>query len=279
MEKTFILKWNPAISSVDLNDWDFWVRKQAFLTPNWSVFEHEKVCVGDRWVMLRVGNGNTGIVGYGTFCSNPYQAGDWSGKGRVTYYADLKIGVLVPHSEPLVTTQQLEELLPEIEWKGGHSGMCMETEDADLLWNTIIESQQQRRIVTYEDVCIEPGLDMEIEGWENLKALFPELSHQDLFTSRVFHDMVTLRTEHVYGESVFTFTVLLHKKFVLPVICTGLQRIHTNIYGDMSYKDDFQIWFDGYHYHLNINEVEVICEELRFGKSSHYGGDAIAVTI
>ena len=46
-KKTFILKWNPAISSVNLDDWDFWVAKKEFLVPNWSVHEHEKVDIGD----------------------------------------------------------------------------------------------------------------------------------------------------------------------------------------------------------------------------------------
>ena len=33
----------------------------------------------------------TGICMVGTFASEPYQDEDWSGKGRVTYYADLDI--------------------------------------------------------------------------------------------------------------------------------------------------------------------------------------------
>ena len=59
---------------------------------NWSVWEYEKAKCGDRFYMVRVGEGNTGVVMSGVFDSHPYEAADWSGKGRRTFYMDMDCG-------------------------------------------------------------------------------------------------------------------------------------------------------------------------------------------
>lgn len=280
--KTFILKWNPEISSVNLEDWDFCVRKQDFLTPNWSVHEHEKVNVGDEWYMLRVGDGVTGIVGHGLFCSNPQKGDDWSEQGKVRYYAELYLRKLMPHSEPMITTKELEKCIPNVDWRGGHSGILLSNTDAEKLDNL--------RSKYYEDhpcdlrsweASIEKGIEKDIQGWENLTKLFDDMELEDdyIYSDNVFHDMVTLKTEHIYDDSVFTFTILIHDNDILPVICRKLQRIKTEIHGGECYESYARIWHDGYYFHVNINEVEVICEELEFGETCKYEKDFIAVTI
>lgn len=280
--KTFILKWNPAISSVNLEDWDFWVAKKDFLVPNWSVYEHEKVDIGDEWYMLRVGEGVTGIVGHGTFCSNPQKAGDWSGQGKVRYYSELCILDLMPHSEPMITTEILEKCIPNFDWRGGHSGVKLPNIDIEILDN--LRSNYYDQHPTAQrcwGVSIEKGIEEDIVGWGNLTDIFKEreLDEGYIYSDNVFHDMVTLKTEHIYGDSIFTFTILIHDKDILPVICRKLQRIKTEIHGGECYESYCKIWHDGFNFHVNINEVEVICEELEFGKTSKYEKDFIAVTI
>lgn len=137
---TFILKWNPVISSygMDRFEEDFDFGKDKVLenySPwdfNWSVWEHEKAHEGDRFFMLRVGEGeNNGIVMSGTFTSDPYEGEDWSGKGRKTFYMDMEFDLVAdPTSDRVLPTKLLTELLPNIEWTKGHSGMWIEPQAA-----------------------------------------------------------------------------------------------------------------------------------------------------
>lgn len=137
---TFILKWNPAISSygMDRFDEDFYFGKKEIIedeTPwdfNWSVWEYEKAHEGDRFFMLKVGDGeNNGIVMSGVFCSEPYEDEDWSGKGRKTFYMDMDFDIVVdPATDKVLPTSLLTEHLPMIEWTKGHSGVLIEPEAA-----------------------------------------------------------------------------------------------------------------------------------------------------
>lgn len=137
--KTFILMWNPAISSYT---WDRFKDDQKDMCEegwgegvgNWSVWDHEYAEEGDRFFMVKVGEGKTGIVMAGTFCSDPYEDEDWSGHGRQTFYLDLDIHEQVdPDKVDIITTDQLYNEIPGFEWKGGHSGRLLEQESADKL--------------------------------------------------------------------------------------------------------------------------------------------------
>lgn len=73
---TFILKWNPVISSygMDRLNEDFYFGKKKILEDenpwgfDWSVWNYEKAHEGDRFFMLKVGEGeNNGIVMSGIF--------------------------------------------------------------------------------------------------------------------------------------------------------------------------------------------------------------------
>lgn len=137
---TFILKWNPAISSYGMDrfndDFCFGNKKIAEdESPwdfNWSVWDHEQAHEGDRFFMLKVGEGeNNGIVMSGMFSSEPYAGEDWSGKGRETFYMDLEFDIVVdPTTDRVLPTALLAELLPAIEWTRGHSGVLIEPEAA-----------------------------------------------------------------------------------------------------------------------------------------------------
>ena len=94
--KTFILMWNPAISSYTWDRFkadqeDMCVHEWGQGVGDWSVWEHDKAEHGDRFFMVKVGEGKTGIVMAGYFYSEPYEDEDWSGRGRQTFYIDLDI--------------------------------------------------------------------------------------------------------------------------------------------------------------------------------------------
>ena len=150
---TFLLLWNPAISSytIDRCDEEFDFNEAAlgdFIDDeqyfpwdlNWSVWEWEKAHKGDRFFMLRVGEGEpNGIVMSGRFSSNPYVDEDWSGNGRVVHYADLEFDAAIhPDSPKILSSDILEKHFPDRNWRKGHSGQAVDNETAaklEDLWN------------------------------------------------------------------------------------------------------------------------------------------------
>ena len=69
--KTYILFWNPAISSYKLDDFQEKLGELEYNDLNWSVWEHEKASCGDRFFMVLCGEGKTGICMSGYLASDP----------------------------------------------------------------------------------------------------------------------------------------------------------------------------------------------------------------
>jgi len=133
-QKTFILMWNPAISSVKLDDHNKSVENMLTEYFNWSVCDYKEAKCGDRFFLVRVGEGNTGIVMSGVFESNPYEAGDWSGKGRQTFYMDMKPNIILnPETTPMLTTEDLQKSISSFDWTGGHSGRLLNPDEAKAI--------------------------------------------------------------------------------------------------------------------------------------------------
>ncbi len=144
---TFILRWNPAISSYtmarldsDMEDWakGYW-NEDDF---DWSIYEWQRAHRGDRFFMVRVGDGNTGIMAAGRFTSEPYKGEDWSGKGREVYYMQMEFeAVFHPERADIIGTEELERELPDIDWRKGDSGQMLNKESAErleLMWRDYI---------------------------------------------------------------------------------------------------------------------------------------------
>ncbi len=84
--------------------------------------------------MLRVGEGNTGIVFHGEFLSDPYEGGDWAGRGKKRHYVDINcMDAADPDKRPLATVEELQKAIPEIDWVKGHSGQLLTEEQAEKL--------------------------------------------------------------------------------------------------------------------------------------------------
>lgn len=133
-QKTYVLMWNPAISSVKMEDHVDSIPNLLTEHYNWSVYEYKEAKKNDRFVLIRCGEGKTGLVMSGIFDSNPYQAGDWSGKGRKVFYMDMTPNFIAdPEEAEIITTQQLQEVIPSFDWSGGHSGRLLTEEQARQL--------------------------------------------------------------------------------------------------------------------------------------------------
>ena len=135
-QQTFILMWNPAISSITIHNHIDSIAHIDNWKLNWSVYEWEKAHKGDRFFMVRVGDGNTGIVMSGVFISEPYTSRDWNRvrKTKEIHYMDMQPNFIVnPETMPIITTAQLQEAIPDFEWSKGHSGTLLTEHQAQKL--------------------------------------------------------------------------------------------------------------------------------------------------
>ena len=145
--KTYILFWNPAISSYKLDDFQKEMEDLGNADMNWSVWEHEKACAGDRFFMIRCGSGKTGICMSGYFSSNPYKGEDWSGRGRITYYMNLEPDYMInPDYLPILSTLDLVRDIPGFDWNGGHSGRLLDAKLAaklEAIWKKFTDDHAE----------------------------------------------------------------------------------------------------------------------------------------
>lgn len=144
--KTFIMRWNTNISNYKLSEFenameDFF--DEGFYY-DWSIWDHQKAHIGDKFYMIRTGEGANGVVMRGTIIGQPYPDEDWSGKGRKVYYIRMSLTNMIhPERTPLLlTTDELTEAIPDFNWKEGHSGEILSDSQADKLeevWKDYIE--------------------------------------------------------------------------------------------------------------------------------------------
>ena len=144
---TYILFWNPAISSYTLDDFQEKLGELEYNDLNWAVWEHENASCGDRFFMVRCGEGKTGICMSGYFASDPYKGEDWSGKGREVFYMDLDPDVMIdPDYRAILTTEELCRAIPDFDWTGGHSGRLLEAglaEQLEALWKKFLDDNEE----------------------------------------------------------------------------------------------------------------------------------------
>lgn len=149
---TAVLRWNPAISNVKESDFIHWRDEGAL--GNWSMWDYERAEEGDRFVMLRVGDGPTGVVMTGVLASDAYPAPDWSGKGRNTHYCDLFPHLVPPADRPLIPMAELVAAIPDVEWNAGHSGVYLNDEQETKLWKLL----KTRILTRREELAVGGGL-------------------------------------------------------------------------------------------------------------------------
>lgn len=134
--RTFLLRWNPAISSFKLEYYrNALLKYGTSFCMDWSVWDYENAREGDEFYMLREGDGvNPGLLFRGYFVSDPYTGDDWRGSGRRVYYVDIDCFDCVdPDGPPMIPTETLDKLYPEINWHIGHSGEVLPDNVADAL--------------------------------------------------------------------------------------------------------------------------------------------------
>lgn len=134
--KTFLMRWNPSISSFKEEDYSrlYEESESGIFRINWSIFDWEVADKGDYFYMMRVGDNKAGIVFAGQISSDPYTGKDWAGSDRKRCYVDLTCFQTVhPDDVPLVSLDELNDLMPQIDWANGHSGVLLPEEEAETL--------------------------------------------------------------------------------------------------------------------------------------------------
>jgi|GEM_PF-5930898 hypothetical protein len=137
---TFILRWNPAISSYKMEEHKK-VCSQIANEPtfyNWSVREWQDLHAGDAFVLLQVGTDNDGIAMIGKFISEAYEEDSWRNDGTKIHYADMQIFYACDLNEKKsFRATYFEKTFPGIKWHGGHSGEKLSEQDSEKLISRI----------------------------------------------------------------------------------------------------------------------------------------------
>lgn len=272
---TFILKWNPEVSNIKAEDWKRWKERFPFITPNWSVWEHEKSDDRDRFFMVRVGEGRTGLVMRGRFCSMPKEGDDWSGKGRKVFYRDMYIdNIMDPETDPIITTEELEAAVPDFDWRAGHSGMRLSDAQAtavERLWkkfekdNTHLMDEQGRM----REMVIEPSALARVKGdslWKGHVCSWLDES-DNIYGEDATHDCVNLSFGHDYTKHLFRLKVWFQGG-VLEIRCKDVHRIRINLSDAGGWMSDFSLTEAGHGcLRLNSNGIDILADKIEFRKA------------
>ncbi len=138
--KAYLMRWNPAISSFTLKDYEKCVenRMHGMFRMNWSIREWEEARRGDFFYMLRTGDEKAGIVFSGQFTSDPYPGDDWAGSSKRRMYVDMIcMNPVEPGTKPSLSLERLQKEIPSSDWTKGHSGILLSDNMAkrlDKIW-------------------------------------------------------------------------------------------------------------------------------------------------
>lgn len=138
--KTYLMRWNPAISSFTEKDYEECVenRVHGMFRMNWSIREWEESRRGDFFYMLRTGDEKAGIVFSGQFTSDPYPGDDWAGSSKRRMYVDMIcMNSVEPGTKPSLSLERLQKEIPSSDWTKGHSGILLSDNMAkrlDKIW-------------------------------------------------------------------------------------------------------------------------------------------------
>ncbi|MGN0228780.1 MAG: hypothetical protein ACI4BH_03120 [Muribaculaceae bacterium] len=136
---TFIMRWNPGISSSKIENYRAAREKWPDgFCGDWSIYEWENAKKGDEYIMVRVGEGPNGVVYHGVFLSDPYEGNDWAGTAKKRHYVDITIEHPCDPDHPMFTIEQLASVIPEINWAKGHSGELLTKEQEERFWDAFI---------------------------------------------------------------------------------------------------------------------------------------------
>ena len=133
---TFILRWNPAVSSYKMKHHKAICKniESGNYFSDWSIHDWEKLEIGDAFILCQVGTKKDGIAAIGKFISKAYEKRKRRGDKTKAHYADEHLFYNIDRDkETLLSAENLEKEFPDIDWHGGHSGILLDTKTANAL--------------------------------------------------------------------------------------------------------------------------------------------------
>ena len=140
---TFILSWNPNISSYKMET-HLEVVSHAKMgnVPqrfDWSVQDWQKVKDGDMIVLLQVGTDSDGIAMIGKIKGKPEADESWREDGSKDHYVYIEIfDAYNPSEFKELLAENFENEFDKIKWHKGHSGELIDKATADRLLKKLI---------------------------------------------------------------------------------------------------------------------------------------------
>ena len=124
---TFILRWNPNISSYKMEthlDVVAHTKKAEFPQNfDWSVYEWQKVKDGDMVILLQVRTDSDGIAMIGKIMGKPEADKSWRDDGSKAHYVYIEIfDAYNPSEFKELLAENFENEFDKIKWHKGHSG-------------------------------------------------------------------------------------------------------------------------------------------------------------
>ena len=239
---TFIMMWNPAVSSMKMPEFEKCIRHFFDLTDyNWSIYDYKKAKRGDRFFLVKCGEGNTGIVMSGFLGSKAYKDEDWraENKREEVYYVKLNMeSIIHPDHAPILTTAELTEAIPQFDWSGGHSGRLLDKVSAgklELMWMSYINQNEE----IFEKGEAEIGAWLELDGAEiivdYLKKKYGETCELCGFNYRKTYGRACKAfVPHVLIDPDFTSAETLERSYHL--LCPNCQELVNDMEDMERYK-------------------------------------------
>lgn len=144
-QNTIILTWDPDRSGFSITEHNEKISDMLTDFFYWNVHEYEKAKWGDRFYLIKIGEGETGVVMSGVFTSRPYEFED--GEGQLRHYMDMHPNfILNPLKAPMLTTESLFEAIPSFDWSGSLSGCILSPMDAqkmETLWRNYLDEVRE----------------------------------------------------------------------------------------------------------------------------------------
>ena len=134
--RTFVLGWNPSLSSYKLVDFQHDFPQMEYGEFSWKVEEWQRARSGDNFYLLKWGAGNCGLVMKGFFLSDPYLGKDWDNDGQEAHYVRIRPTFMVHPDGPkgILSLGDLCAALPEYDWRcGAYGGVLSEDLSVRLL--------------------------------------------------------------------------------------------------------------------------------------------------
>lgn len=130
VQNTFILFCNRMLFS-DVNTK---LKFTHIRNLDWSIYGRRNLKEGDKFYLVLQGDGYNGIVMNGTFSSVPSVYEDFGHFQNESYGVWLRPEVMIdPHGQQLLTVDELKSLIPDFDWKGGHSAVLSDSDSIEKL--------------------------------------------------------------------------------------------------------------------------------------------------